>query len=372
MIADLPSIEFADTDAGNIEKSIITMYEAIADRTLAEGDPVRLFLQSVAAIIIQQRVLIDYSAKQNLLAYATEEYLEHLGILVGVTRLQATTAKTMLRFTLSVVQPQVITIPAGIRATTSNRIVFQTSSTAEILAGTMYVDVAAECTVIGTIGNGYIADQVNQFIDPIAWVQLVSNITESAGGSDLESDDSLRERIQQAPESFSVAGPDGAYEYWAKTASQQVIDVAVYSPEPGVVEIRPLLTGGEIPGTEILQAITDACNDRSIRPLTDKVVVLAPTITHYEINLTYYINRDNATTSLTIQQEVNQAVSAYMIWQKSKLKRDINPSELIWRVRAAGASRVEVTSPIYLALEKYQVAVAEKVTINFGGLSDGD
>ena len=90
----LPEISFVETDTGNIESAIITTYEALAGRTLAQGDPIRLFLLSVAAIIVQQRVLIDYSAKMNLLAYAEGDYLDHIGALVGVTRLPAATSAT--------------------------------------------------------------------------------------------------------------------------------------------------------------------------------------------------------------------------------------------------------------------------------------
>ncbi|HWR07742.1 baseplate J/gp47 family protein [Sporomusa sp.] len=371
MLADLPSISFVDTDATNIEASVITMYEAIADRTLAQGDPVRLFLQSVAAIIIQQRILIDYSAKMNLLAYAEGDYLDHLGILVGVTRLPAAAATVTLRFTLSVAQPQVVTIPAGIRATTPNGIIFMVTSPVDIPAGALAADAPAACTVAGREGNGYMSGQVNQFVDPLPWVQAVTNVTESAGGADTEEDESLRARIQQAPESFSTAGPDGAYAFWAKTASALIADVAVYSPAPGEVELRPLLIGGELPREEILQAVMEACNDKKVRPLTDKVTVLAPETVDYAVQLTYYLSRENAASSLALQQAVNQAVNDYVTWQKAKLGRDINPSELIWRVRAAGASRVEVTAPVYAELQPYQVAMASAVTTNFGGLNDG-
>jgi hypothetical protein len=40
-------------------------------------------------------------------------------------------------------------------------------------------------------------------------------------------------------------------------------------------------------------------------------------------------------------------------------------------MRAAGASRVEVELPDFLALEKYQVAQVDTVTAGFGGISDG-
>ncbi len=371
MLANLPSISFVDTDAANIEASVITMYEAITDRTLAQGDPIRLFLQSVVAIIIQQRVLIDYSAKQNLLAYAEGDKLDHLGVLVGVPRLEASAAETTIRFTLSGAQPQVVTVPAGIRGTTANGVVFQVSNPITIPAGDLYGDAPAECLVTGDVGNGYVPGQINQLVDPLPWVQSIANITESEGGAEREKDDPYRERIRLAPESFSTAGPEGAYLFWAKSASQTIVDVSVRSPAPGEVELRPLLKGGGIPGTEILDAVWAVCSANPVRPLTDQLSVLAPEVVNYDVEMVYYIHKDKATQSAAIQTAVAKAVAEYALWQKSKLGRDVNPSELIWRVRAAGADRVEVTLPVFTALEVYQVAVAGTVAASFGGLTDG-
>lgn len=56
-----------------------------------------------------------------------------------------------------------------------------------------------------------------------------------------------------------------------------ITDVSVTSPEPGKVQIVTLLDGGEIPGNEILDAVLEVCNDRTVRPLTDQVSAFAPT-----------------------------------------------------------------------------------------------
>ncbi|MDD4599613.1 hypothetical protein SDC9_04131 [bioreactor metagenome] len=368
---NLPEINFAEKSTQEIETAVITTYEAIAGRTLAPGDPVRLFLQSVAAIIVQQRVLIDYSAKMNLLAYSNGNFLDHIGVLVGTDRLPASAALTTLRFTISAAQPQGVAIPAGTRVTPGNNIFFATTKAVLVVSGGTTIDVDAVCTELGTKGNSYQPGQINKLVDPFQWFQSVVNITESAGGADQEADDAYRERIRQAPESFSVAGPDGAYRFWAMSASQTIIDVSVRSPAAGEVELRPLLFEGEIPGTEMLNSVFDIVNDKKVRPLTDHVTVLAPETVEYDINMTYYISHEDATTSLAIQTAVAQAVADYVLWQKSKLGRDINPSELIWRVRAAGADRAEVTLPIFTALEKYQVAIADNPTVTYGGLTDG-
>ncbi len=105
-------------------------------------------------------------------------------------------------------------------------------------------------------------------------------------------------------EGFSTAGPDGAYDFWAKTASSAIIDVAVYSPTPGVVHIRPLLENGELPNEGILQEVLNACSDKNRRPLTDKVEVLAPEQIKYNIVGTYYISTENISIENTLKEKI--------------------------------------------------------------------
>ncbi|MGI6436417.1 MAG: baseplate assembly protein [Syntrophomonadaceae bacterium] len=367
---NLPKIEFASKNVAQIEADIITLYEAIAERKLAPGDPVRLFLQAIAALIAQQRLLIDYAAKQNLLAYASGDYLDHIGAIVRTERIPAQPSVTTLKFTLSTAQPQAVVIPAGTRVTPDGQVFFAVLTDTTVAAGTLQIDVYAECTIEGTVGNGWQIGQINQLVDPLLWIIQVQNITVSSGGSDIESDDNYRQRIYEAPESFSVAGPEGAYKYWARTASNLISDVAVYSPAAGQVEIRPLLKDGEIPSQEILDAVTAICNSRSIRPLTDQVIVAVPQVVNYDVTIEYYVEKDRATEASAIQVAVTEAVNGYIAWQKERLGRDINPSELIARVMGAGAKRTTVTSPVFTQVQPYQVAVAGTVTVTYGGLED--
>jgi phage-related baseplate assembly protein len=192
----------------------------------------------------------------------------------------------------------------------------------------------------------------------------------SYGGTDIENDENLRERIQIAPEYFSVAGPRGAYEYWARTAHQLITNVSVVSPEPGLVEIYPLLAGGELPTQEILNTVYDICNAEDIRPLTDFVQVLMPQEITYELNVTYWVDKANATLAGALKTAVENAVESFVAWQKAVLGRDINPSELVHRMIAAGAKRVEVISPVFTVLSESNVARPSSVSVTFGGLEN--
>ena len=91
----LEDIVFAAKTPEDIEREIINTYENLSGRTLARGDPVRLFLEAIILIIIHQRSLIDYSAKQNLLAYAIGDFLDHIGAPWNVRRLAATKAQSL-------------------------------------------------------------------------------------------------------------------------------------------------------------------------------------------------------------------------------------------------------------------------------------
>ena len=97
-LSGLPSVSFAPQSAGETETAIITAYEAIAKATLQPGDPVRLFLESLAYILSVQNGLIDLAGKQNLLAYARGGHLDHLGAPMGVIRIQPQPARTTVRF----------------------------------------------------------------------------------------------------------------------------------------------------------------------------------------------------------------------------------------------------------------------------------
>ncbi|MEK5166214.1 baseplate J/gp47 family protein [Paenibacillus sp. FSL R5-0527] len=369
----MADLKFIDDDPQTIIDSIITIHEAITGRTLYPADPERLFLLSLAQIIVQQRVLINSTARQNLLRYATGDVLDGIGEMYDTSRLPAEAARTTIQISLSIPLASATIIPAGTRVGPQGgggELFFITSDVLQIPAGAVTGSVPALCSVPGIAGNGFTAGQINALIDPLPFVQSVTNTTESSGGADTETDDAYRQRIRSAPESFSVAGPAGAYEIRAKSASSAIIDVAVDSPAPVEVVLAPLLAGGKIPTQDVLDAVLAAVTERDVRPLTDKVTVQAPVAVPYNINLTYYIARSRAAETTSIQQGVTAAVNGYVTWQKSKLGRDINPSELIARVMAAGALRVRVTEPAFTDLSRFQVAQDATVTTTFGGLED--
>lgn len=366
----LPDVSFLETDPQQIINEIIGGYEETAGYTLAAADPRRLYLLSLAYIIVQQRQLIDSTGKTNLLYYATGDFLDHLGAMRNTPRIGELSSVTTERFTLSTTRPTSVGIPQGTRVTADNQIYWRTTEPASIPAGQLYVDVPVESINTGEAANGVAVGAINSLVDPIPYVQSVTNIEVSSGGRDKEKDDPYRERIYQAPIGFSIAGPEEAYIYWAKTASSAIMDVSARSPSAGVAEIRPLLENGELPNQALLDKVYDTLNDKKIRPLTDLVQVLAPEQVGYSIDLTYYIRSVDAASAAAIQVRVNTAIDEFIAWQDTKLGRDINPDELTYKLKAAGVKRVVYVAPIFTVIEKYQVAKVGTINANYGGAED--
>lgn len=368
----LDPVNFLETDAETIRSQIITGFEQASGDTLAAGDPRRLFLLSIADVIIQQRTAINLAAQQNLLSYAQGGYLDALGQLLAVERMAESKAVTTLEFTLSQALGSVYTIPAGTQVT-NGVVTFETDEDLLIPIGETTGEVSASCTVAGPVGNDYLAGQINTIVTPMTFVSGAQNTTITTGGADAESDPDFADRIRLAPNSFSVAGPEKAYVYHAKSVSPAIIDVKVNSPTPGEVDVYVLLTDGTLPTEDTLEQIEEHLSDENIRPLTDYVVVKAPTASNYEIELHYWISQEDSSKAAQIQADVEAAVEQYRLWQQTKIGRDITPGKLLQLVFAAGASRVDdskMKPAAWKKLEAMQVAQCTKVNVVYEGYKD--
>lgn len=106
-----PDIEFLETDAEIIENNMIALYELMTGRKVYPASPERLFIAWCSSIVIQQRVLINDTAKKNVPRYAEGEYLDSLAELFkDIKRLEASPATATFRCYISAAQQQSIII----------------------------------------------------------------------------------------------------------------------------------------------------------------------------------------------------------------------------------------------------------------------
>lgn len=378
-IKNTPDISFIDgKTVDDVQREMIADFEDYMTRI--DGRPVTLGRASVHRAIINAAAVqiylamqyVDRAGKQNLLKYAYGDFLDNLALLRGVERTPATAATTTLKFTASAARASAISIPQGTRvASAGGTLYFKTVEYAEIPAGSTTVTVAAVCTESGAAANSIAAGELTTIVDPVPYVSSVTNTTDAAGGAEVETDDALKERIYLAPGAYSTAGAADAYIYHAKRYSAAVGDVVVSANhDAGTVNIVFLNSDGTAPGTEMIQGLTAYLSAKTIRPLTDKVVVAAPANVSYSISLTYYISREDSAQAENIQAAVNTSISQYTAWQRT-IGRDINPSKLTAMVIAAGAKRVVVSAPAYTKVAATSVAnLSAAASVTYGGLED--
>lgn len=387
-----PDISFVDTDTERLYNHILMAYEKFMGRTAHPADPVRLFINWLTDIIMQERVIINMTGKQNVPRFAEGDYLDSLAELFkGIKRLQATPARTTMRLHISAPQLSSQIISNGTRITADRDTVFATTESATILPGALFADVPAVCIStmpnpndprgapipIGARANGLLPGQISHIVDQYRFYSKVENITTSSGGADIESDEAFRERMRNSMESFSTAGSEGTYIYWVKTASQKIVDVMPTSPKPGVIDIRILLEDGEYPNDEIIQLVHDTLRGRTattnfigVIPMDDYVKVAAPETRDFDIDLTYFIPTMREDRTETVINNIEQAIERYIKWQTGRMGRDINPDKLIELLRTAGAKRAEINSPVFTVVNEGEVARFKNSNIVFGGLED--
>ena len=370
-----PEVDFITRSASDIFDEMVETWEATMGRSLGKADPIRLILGWEASINAQLYAAINQAAKMNVPRFAVGKYLDSIAenYYYDLERLPASAATTTVRFTLSQTSASATTIPAGTRVTRDGSVIFLVSDPTEIPAGSLYADVPAECSVTGEIGNDYAIGSINICMDPdnVENLQSVSNITISEGGAAEESDSEFYERMRISLAAYSTAGAEKSYIYQAKTASALVGDATVTSPNPGYVTIYIMRSDGAIPGAQLISDVTDYLSGETVRPLTDRLTVAAPTGVDYDVTLTWYRESGATMTREEMEAAVEAALETYREWQDTKIGRDINPSKLVQILMKTGIKRVAVTEPTFEVIAANEVPQMGITSITYGGTEDG-
>jgi phage-related baseplate assembly protein len=363
----LPEPNFIDRDVNKITQEWIDLYEEKTGKTLYPAQIERILIDVGVYRENLLRIAIQEAAKQNLVNFASYPMLDYLGELVGVERLKAQKAKTKIKASITEIKDFDVEIPANtVIETKDGKTGFSLLENLVIKSGSLSSDeVSAECLVSGIIGNGYL--QINSLsgYDGIK----VENTDISRGGADEEDDESLRARIKQAPEKFTNAGSKGAYRYWAITAHQDIIDVAVLSTTPGTVKIYPLTKSGN-PSGDILLLVENILNNDKVRPLTDQVIIESPQKIDFKIqaSIILYSYADLK----SVETEIKAKMDKYIADLKTKLGKDIVPTQIITHLNGIyGVFKVDLNEPDFTEISEYQWANCNDYKIEVAGYTNG-
>ena len=159
----------------------------------------------------------------------------------------------------------------------------------------------------------------------------------------MESDADLRQRVQLAPQSFSVAGPEGAYRSHARDADGRVLDASATSPTPGEVCVTVLSREGD--GTapaDLLAKVEAALRSDDVRPLTDFVTVQSAAILPYDVVAVLHLFP--GPDSSVVVAEARRRLAIYVA-ACHRLGRVVARSGLDAALHVAGVERVDLQYP---------------------------
>lgn len=162
----------------------------------------------------------------------------------------------------------------------------------------------------------------------------------------MEENADLRYRTQLAPQSMSVAGPEGAYISHARNAHGLVLDASATSPAPCQVVVTVLSRNGNgsiQDGDGILDAVRDALTADDVRPLTDEVIVQGAEIQEWAVDATlvFFAGPDRSV-ALAAAQKAMAKYAADM----HRLGMEITLDGVYAAARQAGVQKVKLRSPL--------------------------
>jgi phage-related baseplate assembly protein len=180
-----------------------------------------------------------------------------------------------------------------------------------------------------------------------------------------ETDEALRLRTRQRIIGFANAGGAAHYRYWALSASPDVADVEVDSPEPGRLRISVLAKGeGETVPDAILDAVRAVVLRDDIRVLTDTVEVVAAELIPVTVTARIWLYPDTPMAAFeAIEVRFKEALAA-----QSGLGWDLTPSWVIGELQRPGVHKVEVHSPTTdIRANANQAVRLMKLNLEFAG-----
>ena len=255
--------------------------------------------------------------------WAYDEWLDYHAKGRGITRKPANAASGELLIT----GIPGTTIPAGFKfaapaTADSPAIEYETTEKFTIGEdGTVRVQVTA--VEPGTKGN-VPANTVTLMMTPIKGITSVNNEAAITGGTEVESDDELRNRIMEidAASEASFVGSDGDYKRWAEEVPG--VGTALVMPEwagPGTVKVVVIDANGQPANQAIITAVYNnimSPDDRLQRkaPIGATVTVEAPTAK--EINYSFTLELKAGENQETVLERFKAQLRTYYVEAKKE------------------------------------------------------
>ena len=246
----MAELNFIEYNARKVSEFVLEELENGVAEPLYPGDERRIYGETLSQVVVAVYNAVNDACRQKMLRYARGSVLDALGENRDVTRNNPTHATTTLSFGVSEPALSNIIIPAGLRVTGDYERYFLTDATAVLYAGSLSVEVTATAENGGEEYNDIAPGGITNIVDvsDVPLIDYVTNTEETTGGANEEGDEPYRERIREAENRLSTAGPAKAYKYWALTANPLVSDAVVESETETISRTLPTYAGHAFQG----------------------------------------------------------------------------------------------------------------------------
>lgn len=312
--------EFVTTDPQILLNLAKANFEESTGRTLSESQQEMHLLETIAYMLTLVTGQTQKGLESDYIAYAEGRFLDLRGADRNTPRLQAAPAQTRLRFTAEDSASQVL-IPAGTRvADGTGTVQFATRDAQIIPVGASDAETTVYATQDGNVGNGFAVGTISVLLDPVPGIQSVINLTETGGGAEVEGDRRYRERLPLAFERIGDGLSQERYRDDVLSWNARCIDVHIDRPQPGYVDIYPLMDNGA-PNAQELASLLSVFNESNIHQ-GDFIQTKAPTPHEFTAELHLVLSAPDAA------DPAEQAVQDVLDRWEQSLGGYIAPSEL--------------------------------------------
>ncbi|MEL6503488.1 MAG: baseplate J/gp47 family protein [Pseudomonadota bacterium] len=178
-----------------------------------------------------------------------------------------------------------------------------------------------------------------------------------------EKDLDYRRRIQLAPESWSVAGPEGAYVFWSMVAETSA-DATAVSPEPAdallTIMSFDLANRGQADAAA-LDFVNVAVDQDKVVPFTDRVTIRSVEAVPFDFDATIFVKP--GADGEVVRAEAAKRAAAYTDYVRY-IGRQVEPVGLYGALNVSGVERVDLGElSDGLVIQPHQVAFCEQVSI---------
>ncbi|WP_425935401.1 baseplate J/gp47 family protein [Aeromonas rivipollensis] len=177
-----------------------------------------------------------------------------------------------------------------------------------------------------------------------------------------EDDEALILRALMAWDGLSVAGPTGAYEYFALSADGRVADAKGSSPAPAEALVTILSTEGDGTADATLIAnVTQALSHEDTRPVADRLSVQSAGIIHYTITAQLHISSQGAEADVILQAARDQL--AAFINPRRRIGVEVPRSAIDAALHVQGVRKVDLIGWADIAPSPTQAAYCTGFTV---------